>query len=143
MNFESRPLMVVRVIFIAIGASFALAALAEVALPDGYVRYVALLSFIGAAAIGGIGLAWFLKNALSDWERHRDIVPVGEHEHILVRSDDKQVQLRELGEPQLKSVVVKAPRKRAVLLEDAELDAPLYQLLSNGSNGGNSHDCQN
>ncbi len=140
MNFESRPLMIIYVIFIAIGASFALAAFTEAVLPDGYVRYVALLSFIGAAAVGGGGLVWFLKNALSDWERHRDIIPLDEHAHILVRSDDKQVQVRELGEHQLKSVVVKAPRKRAVLLEDAELEAPLYQLLSNG---GNSHDRQN
>ena len=140
MNFESRPLMIIRVIFVAIVASFALAALAEVALPDGYVRYVALLSLIGTVVIGGGGLAWFLKNALSDMGRHRDIIPLDEHEHILIRSDDKQVQLRELGEHQLKSVVVKAPRKRAVLLEDAELDAPLYQLLSDG---GNSHDREN
>jgi hypothetical protein len=140
MNFESRPLMVIRVIFVAIVASFALAALAEVALPDGYVRYVTLLSFIGVAVIGGVGLAWFLRNALSEWEHHKNIVPVGKHEHILIRSDDEQVQLRELGEHPLKSVVVKAPRKRAVLLEDAELDAPLYQLLSNG---GNFHDHEN
>ncbi len=141
MNFESRPSMIIRVIFIAIGASFGLAAFTEAALPDGYVRYVALLSFVGAAAVGGGGLVWFLKNALSEWERHRDVIPLDEHAHILIRSDDGQTQqVRELGEQQLRSVVVKAPRKRAVLLEEAELEAPLYQLLSNG---GNSHDRAN
>jgi hypothetical protein len=141
MNLKFRPLMIIAVIFGAISSTFTMSGLAELALPDGYVRYVALGLFAGAALISAGGLIWFLRTALIEWEHHdeqtRDIVSVDSRERLFVRFDEKGSQFRELGEHRVKPVLVPAPRKRAVPLKEAQLDGVLYRRLLNG---GNSHE---
>jgi hypothetical protein len=141
MNLKFRPLMIIGVIFGAISSTFTISGLAELALPNGYVRYVALGLFAGAALISAGGLIWFLRIALIEWGHHdeqtRDIVSVETHQRLFVRSDGKGSQFRALGEYHTRPVLVPARRKPAVPLEEAQLNRTLYRRLVNG---GNSHE---
>jgi hypothetical protein len=146
MNLKLRTLIIIGVIFGAIFSTSTLAVFAELALPGGYVRYVALALFAAAAVIGGGGLMWFLRTALIEWERHdeqtRDIILTDRQELMYVRSKDKIRPFKELGEHQMRLVVVPALRRNAIPLEDAQLDAALYHRLSHGG-GSNEHVHQN
>lgn len=142
MNLKLRTVMIIAVIFGAISSTFTLAVFAELVLPDGYVRYVALGLFGGAAVIAAGGLVWFLRTALIEWERHdeqtRDMVSADKHELIFVRSEDSVRPCKKLGESHIRLTVVPAHRRRALPLEHAQLDPVLYQSLSNGGNS-NEH----
>jgi hypothetical protein len=143
MNLKFRTTMIIRVIFGAVASTFTLAVFSELVLPAGYVHYVALGLFAGATIIGAGGLVWFLKIALVEWECHdeqtKDIFAVDRHELMFVRSEAKVRPLRELDEYQMKVVVIPAHRKRAMPLEDAQLDAALYHRLTNGGKS-NAHE---
>lgn len=134
--------MTVNVIGCAVGATWIIAALTEWRLSEGYVRYIALMLFAGTVVICGVGLAWFLANALIESrqfaEHNRDLVTTGEHDHVYVRSDGK-TEFNKLGDLTVKSIVIPAPRKRAMSLDSVGLNSELYELLRGGAYHGDKN----
>jgi hypothetical protein len=134
MKLEPVALMIVAVIFGAIVATFLMAVLAEVALPDGYVRYVALALFVGAGLICARELSSFLNKALYEWGSSRDLVSINKQERILIRSDNRASLFKELDGRYLESVWVPSRPVDAQPLDDAVLEQAFYNRLSNGGN---------
>lgn len=140
MNLKFRAMLIVGVFAGAVFSTGTMAAITELALADGYVRYVALGLFIGAGIVSGVGLAWFLAIALTEWqhrdEQTSDVLAVDPQERLLIRSEGTN-PFRELDQRWVKPILIPAQRRRPIPLEEAGLAEAVYQRLVNG---GNSRD---
>lgn len=139
MGVKIKTAILISVIFVAVGYAGTLAALTEVGLPNGLVRYVALVLFAGWTAIAVGGLGWFLGAYLTEWSRYhelnKDLVTYDDPDRTFVRSSEKSGNFSRIDQHSVTDIaVVPARRVHPGPLEDAGLDENLYRRLLEGGN---------